>query len=118
MDAPATTRVPEVRVTPRSSLASATLGLSSLALLVAAFFWAHHWGGLADTIVAAWAAATLGSLVMSLHFYGSDTIWPTYLSRRLTKIGLVAGGISTVALVLAGIAWGAGLHPAGSCGGG
>jgi hypothetical protein len=55
---------------------------------------------------------------MSLHFYGSDTIWPTYLSRRLTKIGLVAGGISTVALVLAGIAWGAGLHPAGSCGGG
>jgi hypothetical protein len=54
-DEPATTRLPAV------------LGIASVVLLAAALRWAHHWGALADLIVASWAAATIGALVVSLR---------------------------------------------------
>jgi hypothetical protein len=94
------------------------LGVLSVALLGAAFVWAHHWGTLADAIVVAWAVATLGSLVVSIQFLRDKTVWSTYGSHRLAKIGLAGGLISVAALVLAGIASAAGLNPTGACGGG
>jgi predicted membrane protein len=94
------------------------LGLLSVALLAASFVWAHHWGTLTDTLVAAWAVATLASLVVSIGFLRDKTVWATYGSHRLAKIGLAGGLISVVALVLASIASAAGLDPAGACGGG
>lgn len=94
------------------------LGVLSVALLAASFVWAHHWGTLADTLVAAWAAATLGSLVVSIQFLRNKTLWSTYGSQRLAKIGFAGGLISVAALVVAGIASAAGLNPTGACGGG
>jgi hypothetical protein len=94
------------------------LGVLSVALLVASFVWAHHWGAVADTLVAAWALATLGPLVVSIQFLRNKTVWATYGSHRRAKIGLAGGLISVAALVLAGIASAAGLNPTGACGGG
>jgi hypothetical protein len=94
------------------------LGLLSVALLAASFVWAHHWGALADTLVAVWALATLAALLVSIRFLRDKTVWATYGSQRLAKIGLAGGLISVAALVLAGIASAAGLDPAGACGGG
>ena len=94
------------------------LGVLSVALLAASFVWAHHWGALADTLVVAWALATLAALVVSIQFLRDKTVWATYGSHRLAKIGLAGGIISVAALVLAGIASAAGLNPTGACGGG
>jgi hypothetical protein len=94
------------------------LGVLSVALLAASFVWAHHWGTLADTLVAAWAAATLAALVVSIRFLRDKTVWSTYGSHRLAKIGLAGGLVSVTALVVAGIASAAGFDPAGACGGG
>ena len=94
------------------------LGVLSVALLAASFVWAHHWGPLADTIVIAWAVATLGSLVVSIQFLRDKVVWSTYGSQRLAKIGLAGGLISVAALVLAGVASAAGINPTGVCGGG
>jgi hypothetical protein len=94
------------------------LGVVSVALLGAAFVWAHHWGTLADTIVVAWAVATLAALVVSIQFLRDKSVWSTYGSHRLAKIGLAGGLISVAALVLAGIASTAGINPTGACGGG
>ncbi len=62
----------------------------------------------------AWAAATLGSLVVSIRFLRDQTTWATYGSHRLVKIGLAGGLISVAALALAGIASAAGINPTGS----
>lgn len=94
------------------------LGLLSVALLGASVVWAHHWGTLTDTLVIAWAAATLGSLVLSVRFLRDRTTWATYGSHRLVKVGLAGGLISVAALVLAGVASAAGINPTGACGGG
>jgi hypothetical protein len=94
------------------------LGVLSVALLAASVVWAHHWGAVADTLVAAWAVTTLGALVVSIQFLGDDTVWSTYGSQRLAKIGLVGGLVSVAALVLTGIAFAAGVNPTGVCGGG
>jgi hypothetical protein len=94
------------------------LGVLSVALLAASFVWAHHWGALADTLVVAWALATLASLVVSIRFLRDTTVWSTYGSHRLAKIGLAGGLISVAALVLAGIASAAGFNATGACGGG
>ena len=95
------------------------LGVLSVALLGASLRWAHHWGLLADTIVAAWVVATLGSLVISILLLRSTkTVWLAYASRRLAKIGLAGGIVSIAALVLAGAVWAAGINPTGACGGG
>ena len=89
----------------------AALGLASVALLAAPLRWAHHWGAVADLIVASWAAATVGALVISLR----STDGP---GRRAALFGLALAGVSVVALVVAGIAAAAGADPAGACGGG
>jgi hypothetical protein len=89
----------------------AALGVASLALLVAAFRWAHHWGPTADLIVAAWAISTVAGLVLSLR--ASDGP-----GRRAALFGLALTGVSMAALVITGIAMAAGADPAGACGGG
>lgn len=109
---------PAAPVTPRRSPAAAALGLLSVALLGASLRWAHHWGPLADTIVAAWVVATVGSLVFSIALLTSNVTWLTYAGRRLAKIGLAGGVISVLALGLAGIANAAGVNVSGACGGG
>jgi hypothetical protein len=94
------------------------LGVLSGALLAASLVWAHHWGTLTDTLVAAWAVATLAALVVSIRFLRDKTVWSTYGSHRLARIGLAGGLISVAALVVAGIASAAGFNPTGACGGG
>ena len=76
---------------PKRDPAAATLGVLSVLLLGVSFVWAHHWGFLADALVAGWAVATLGALVLSTR---------------------------AAALVLAGAAFAAGINPTGACGGG
>jgi hypothetical protein len=105
-------------VTPRRSSVAAGLGVLSVALLGASLRWAHHWGALADTIVAAWVVATLGALVVSFLLLTSNVTWLTYAGRRLARIGLAGGVISVLVLALAGIAFAAGVNVAGACGGG
>ena len=104
-------------VTPTRSPVAAALGVLSVALLGASLRWAHHWGPLADAVVAAWVVATLGALVFSVLLLTSVT-WLTYAGRRLAKIGLAGGVISLLALALAGIAFAAGVNVSGACGGG
>lgn len=100
-------------VRPRRCSTAAVLGVLSVALLGASFVWAHHWGVLTDTLVCAWAVATLGALVLPIRSLG-DTI----IGRRLAKIGLAGGIVSVAALALAGAVWAAGIDPTGACGGG
>ena len=80
--------------------------------------WAHHWGLLTDTLVAAWIVATLGALVMSTVLLRSETMWLAFAYKRLAKIGLAGGIVSIAALVVAGGVWAAGINPTGACGGG
>jgi hypothetical protein len=89
----------------------AALGVASVALLAAAFRWAHHWGPVADLIVAGWALSTLAGLVLSLR----ATCGP---GRRAALFGLALTGVSVAALVITGIAMAAGADPAAGCGGG
>jgi len=89
-----------------------------VALLGASFVWAHHWGPTTDTLVIAWAVATVGAIVVSRRVLRSWDLWPTRLGIRLAKIGLAGGIVSILALVLAGIAYGVGINPTGACGGG
>jgi len=97
---------------------AATLGVLSVALLGASFVWANHWGAQVDTLVAAWAVATIGSFVASIWLLRDDMVWPTRLALRLAKIGLAGGVVSIAALALAGIVYAAGVDPTGACGGG
>jgi hypothetical protein len=80
--------------------------------------WAHHWGAQTDTLVVAWAIATIGALALSIQVLWSYQLWPTITARRLAKIGLAGGIISILALVLAGGVYAAGINPTGACGGG
>jgi hypothetical protein len=89
-----------------------------VALLGASFVWAHHWGPTADTLVVAWAVATVGSLVVSTWVLRSYDLWPTRRAIRLAQIGLVGGLVSIAALVLTGVLYAAGINPTGVCGGG
>ena len=110
--------VAESRVTPTRSPLAAALGLLSVALLGASFVWAHHWGVRADTLVACWAVATVGAFVVSIRILRDDMVWLTRFAFRLVQIGLAGGILSIVALVLAGVAYAAGINPTGACGGG
>jgi len=89
------------------------LGLASAALLSASLQWAHHWGVVADSIVAAWAVATAAALGVPVW-----SLLTTRASRRLAKLGLALASLSLLALALAGLLFAAGLDPAGACGGG
>lgn len=98
---------------------AAILGVLSVALLGASFVWAHHWGVLADSLVIAWAIATLGSLVVSTRFlFSFKVLHSTRFARRLARTGLAGGLVSILALVVAGAAWAAGINPTGVCGSG
>jgi len=68
--------------------------------------------------VAAWAVTTLAALVVSIRFLRDRTVWSTYGSHRLARIGLAGGLISVAALLVAGIASAAGFNHTGACGGG
>jgi hypothetical protein len=87
--------------------AGGALGLASAALLAAAAIWAHHWGLVADTIVAAWGLATLGSVAAS----GWALLGPGG-ARAAAKLGLWLVVLSLGCLALASAAGGA-----GGCGG-
>lgn len=81
--------------------------------------WAHHWGFLADTLVIAWAVATLGALAISIQFlFSYKAMHSTRPARRLARIGLAGAIVSIGVLVLAGAVWAAGINPVGACGGG
>ena len=97
---------------------AAAFGILSVALLAASFVWAHHWGTRADTLVIAWAVATMWAFVFSIQVLGSHTLWLTRIATRLARIGLAGGIVSIIALVISGIAYAAGINPTGACGGG
>jgi hypothetical protein len=92
---------------------AAALGIASLALLVAATLWAHHWNPLAVAIVAGWATALIAALFTSIRALRRPAV-----SRRLAKLGLTLALLSVLALALAGLAYAAGFNAAGACGGG
>jgi chromate transport protein ChrA len=97
----------------RRGRAGGILGLVSVALLLAAFRWAHHWGPVADTIVSAWALATIGALFSSVWSLRTSTA-----SRRFAKAGIAFTLVSLVALTAVGVLSAAGVDAAGACGGG
>jgi hypothetical protein len=112
------------RVSPR---VTALLGATSFLLLIASFMWAHHWGPVADSLVAAWAVTTLASLRYGRKIRrayakrDSDGVRVGQFraaQRRLANVALAFASVSVVALVLAGAAFALGGDPAGACGGG
>jgi hypothetical protein len=90
------------------------VGAASAVLLAASLRWAHHWGFLTVTLVAAWAIATLvalGLTVFALRGSGG--------SRRVAKFGLALALLSVAAVFLAGAAAAAGMSDdLPDCGGG
>jgi hypothetical protein len=93
--------------------AGGTLGVLSAALLYASLRWAHHWGLLAYSIVAAWALVTIAAFAVSV--WSLRTSWA---SRRLAKLGVALTLVSLLALMLAGVLSAMGVDAAGACGGG
>ena len=94
-------------------LAAFTVGLLSLALLCSSIAWAHHWSLRADALVAGWAASTVGALVLSSLGLRGD-----HGAKGFAGYGLLFGILSIGALAMAGLAYAAGVDPAGACGGG
>ena len=106
----------------------AVTGIASLLLLAASLQWAHHWGPMADSIVAAWAVATLGALAGAIivrrrHPKRSEA--PERLvrfhrsRRRLANAGMAFAMVSVLALILAAAAFALGYGDSvPSCGGG
>lgn len=88
-------------------------GIASIVLLGAAIKWAHHWNPCADTIVALWALTTLGALGFSTW-----SVWTSTAARRFARLGIWLAVVSLLALGVAGLAYAAGMNPAGPCGGG
>ena len=93
--------------------AGGALGLVSAALLLASLRWAHHWGLVADTLVAAWTLATIGALLISV--WSLRTSWA---SRRFAKVGIAFTLVSLLALPVVGVLSAVGIDAAGACGGG
>jgi hypothetical protein len=93
--------------------AGGLLGVCSACLLAASLRWAHHWSDVADTIVAAWACATVGALVLSITALRAASV-----SRWFARLGLSLGMFSVLALAVAGLLYAAGIDAAGACGGG
>jgi hypothetical protein len=96
----------------RGRLAGA-LGVSSSLLLAASVRWGHHWGPLADSIVAGWALSTVAAFVVAVW-----ALRTSHASRRSAKLGIVLATMSVLALGLAGIVSAVGGAVAGACGGG
>jgi hypothetical protein len=85
----------------------------SLALLLAAFRWAHHWGPVADTIVSAHVLTTIGALFLSMWSLGTSRA-----SRRFAKAGIALALVSVLAVTVVGVLSAAGVDAADACGGG
>ena len=79
------------------------LGLTSAALLLASFRWAHPWGPLSGAIVASWGLATIAALVVSVW-----SLRTSRSSRRFAVVGLALTLVSLIALTLAGVLYAAG----------
>src|SRR5215207_9900847 len=81
--------------------AAAAFGVASAAsavLLAASVRYAHSWGAVTGSLVAAWALSTVAALVLSL--WSLDT---SGASRWLAKLGIALALVSVVALVSAGV---------------
>jgi peptidoglycan/LPS O-acetylase OafA/YrhL len=92
--------------------AAGAAGLASLLLLAACFVWAHHWGVLTGTLVAAWLLA-LGTTI-------ALTARPARRADRKpwTRLAISCLVVSLLALMVTGAILGAGGDIAGACGGG
>ena len=97
---------------PRLGRLAGALGVASLLLLIAAFFWAHHWGPLADTIVALWLLSTAATFIVAHRALE----W-RHAAMGLAYTGRLLAIVSVLVLIGVGIASAAGVDP-GSCGGG
>ena len=106
-------REPRVRAHVRRARIGGALGVLSVALLVASFVWAHHWGVAAVVLVAGWALATIGALLVSVW-----SLSTTDAGRRFAKMGIASTVVSMLALLLVGTLYAAGMDAAGACGGG
>jgi hypothetical protein len=104
---------PGVHEPVRRGRVGGVLGLASVALLLASFRWAHHWGPVADTIVSTWALATIAALFSSVW-----SLRTSRASRRFAKAGIALTLVSLVALTAVGVLSAAGVDAAGACGGG
>jgi hypothetical protein len=104
---------PGLREPVRRGQAGGILGLASVVLLAASVRWAHHWGLVADTIVSAWALATIGALSVSVW-----SLRTSRASREFAKIGIVLTLLSLLALTVDGALYAVGIDAAGACGGG
>ena len=93
--------------------AAAGFGVASFLLLAASGRWAHDWGPVTGSLVAAWALSTLAAIVLSL--WSLDT---SGASRWFAKVGIALALVSVVALIAAGALAAAGIDAAGECGGG
>lgn len=107
------TDIPPLPAQPARGRLAACLGLASLALLAASTRWAHHWNPRADAIVAGWGVATAAALCVSIWSLRTSST-----ARALAKLGLWLAIVSLAALAVAGVAYAAGMNPAGACGGG
>jgi hypothetical protein len=107
------TDIPPLPAQPTRGRLAGCLGLASLALLAASIQWAHHWNPRADAIVAAWGIATAAALGVSIWSLRTSST-----ARTLAKLGLWLAIVSLGALAIAGVAYAAGMNPAGACGGG
>jgi len=93
----------------RRARLGAVLGVVSVVFLLASFRWAHHWGPLADTIVAVWAI----SWITGFWFSARGLRW----GGRLATIGLVISFVMLLVVAGTSIAFAMGANPVGSCGG-
>jgi hypothetical protein len=93
--------------------AAAGFGVASFLLLAASVRWAHDWGPVTGSLVAAWALSTVAALVLSL--WSLDT---SSASRWFANLGIALGLVSVLALISAGVLAAAGIDAAGECGGG
>lgn len=93
--------------------AAAVFGVASAVLLAASVRYAHNWGAVTGSLVAAWALSTVAAIVLSL--WSLDT---SGASRRFAKLGIALGLVSVLALISAGVLAAAGIDAAAECGGG
>lgn len=104
---------------PRPPASGATVaavagsGAASLALLVTAILFAHHWGAVTAAIVAGWAVATIAA-ARGVWVLSSGTGAATRIAVRIAGAAVLA---SVAMLIFAGVVWATGGDPA-SCGGG
>ena len=108
--APQPDEYPAEALGKRRARLGAELGVVSIVFLLASFRWAHHWGPLADTIVAVWAI----SWIAGFWFSARGLRW----GGRLARFGLVISFVMLLVVAGTSVAFAMGANPVGSCGGG